>query len=275
MTLGDTFDLLAFGRFPAGMLHVTYDDTPRATTPAIEQAIAIEWERRTAEAQHSGRLLFNGHMFRYLRHDCSDLLHLTVGPTCYRDFVGTNLFNHHRVGEFGWERFSNPVGTTATLVTADGRIVYGRRSDRVAYHPLHVHTFGGALEAADRQTDGRIDAFDSVLRELHEELGLRVDEVLDLAAVAIVRDTEIMQPELLFEARVPLTLEQLIARWQTAESRDEHSELVWMAHAPQAVLEFIRTCGPIAPVAIAGLLLWGRARWGQAWYEQARGAQRA
>jgi len=285
--LGEAFDVLAFGRFPRDHFRVEYADVARPTTDTIEQAIALEWDRRKAEADLSGRLLFNGDLFRYLDHKIIAAivapggphagtgavgLNLYVGPTCYRDFVGTNLYNHHRLAEFGWERFSNPIGTTATIATVDGRIIYGRRSDRVAYHPGHVHTFGGALEPADRMADGRIDAFDSVMRELHEELALKPQEIRDLFAVGIVRDTEIRQPELLFEARVTLTSRELIERWPSAESADEHESLVSMEDAPGAIAPFIRENQPIAPVAVGGLLLWGRSRWGEDWYEESRRA---
>ncbi len=271
-TIGDTFDVMAFGRFPQGRLRVRLDPAPRPTNATIEDLIEAEWTRRTAQAQRSGGLLFNGGLFRYVDHAVngdSDAMTLVVGPSCYRDFVGTNLYNHHRVAELGWERFGNPIGTTATLTTADGCIVYGRRSDRVAYHAGHVHTFGGALEQQDQREDGRINAFDSLLRELREELSLTPDEFDPPVAVGLVRDREILQPELLFESRVRLTYEELIARWKTAESQDEHAELIRLDDAPEAIVPFIQTCGKIAPVAVAALLLHGRARWGQEWCDRA------
>jgi 8-oxo-dGTP pyrophosphatase MutT (NUDIX family) len=284
-TIGQTFDVLAFGRFAASRTEIVSDPTPRPTCDELESLIEAEWTRRRAEAERRGLMLFNGDLYRYLRHDVrsastgdnkdartvgmDDALTLTVGPGCYRDFVGTNLYNHHRMTEFGWESFANPVGTTATLTTADGWIVYGRRSDKVAYHASHVHTFGGSLEVADRGDDGHIDAFGSVRRELEEELGLAADEVSDLHAVGIVRDTEIVQPELLFEGSVALSFDELVNRWRKAESMAEHVELVRLADDADAIVPFIRTCGPIAPVAVAALLLFGRSRFGRPWFDAA------
>lgn len=262
-----SFDVMAYGRWGAERLCVDLDPSERATTPELEKAIEEEWERRVAEARRVGGLLFNGGMYRYVRHAVRGAeFHLTVGPTCYRDFVGTNLYNHHRVSEIGWERFSNPVGTTATLTTSDGRIVYGRRSDKVAYHASHVHTFGGAIEACDRDGSGRVDVFGGVQRELHEELGLRPEEYEPLACVGLVRDREILQPEMLFESRVRMTFDELVERWRGAEAKNEHVELVWLANEAEAVEPFLRSCGLIAPVAIAAVLLHGRSRWGEAWY---------
>lgn len=286
------FDILAFGHFLPKQVHVHLDPSPRPTTPQLEALIAEEWDRQIALAKHHGRELFNGSLMRYVDHavtldhavnqqtttaspnsprrqPAGSDLHLTVGPTCYRDFVGTNLFNHHRIEAFGWHRFANPIGTTATLTTRDGRICYGRRSARVAYHALHVHTFGGGLEASDRSPDGTIDPFASLCRELAEELNLARDELGDLLCVGLIRDKEIRQPEMLFEADLDLTADQLIGRWKSAQSRDEHDEIVTLSDTPEAIVPFIRHCGPIAPVAIGALFLHGRRRWGRRWFEDA------
>ncbi len=268
------FDVMAFGRFAPDRLRTGFDPAPRTTTPAIEEMIAAEWDRRVDEARGRNVLLFNGALYRYVAHrldgtGAEATLELVVGNTCYRDFVGTNLHNHHRLAEFPWNCFANPIGTTATLMTTDGRIVYGRRSERVAYHASHVHTFGGALEPSDRDNDGHIDAFGSVIRELNEELGLIPEDIREIVAVGLVRDREIRQPELLFEAHVLLSFAELNARWNNAKARDEHVELVALPAQPDAVVPFIRSCGPIAPVAVAGLLLFGRCRWGERWYDSA------
>ena len=264
------------GRYPPSQVRVTLDPSPRPTTPELDALIEAEWERQTALAKGTDRLLFNGPLMRYVRHEVTEPsnnrpaeLHLTVGPTCYRDFVGTNLFNRHRLGEFGWERFANPIGTTATLTTSDDQICYGRRSARVSYHSLHVHTFGGALEERDRTPDGSINPFGSLCRELVEELCLPREELRDLICVGLIRDNEIHQPEMLFEARLDLTAEELLARWNSAESKDEHDEIVSLPDEPDAIVPFIKNCGPIAPVAIGALFLHGRLRWGQDWYEKA------
>ncbi|MCA9255482.1 MAG: hypothetical protein KDA33_07580 [Phycisphaerales bacterium] len=270
------FVIDAAGRFSPDRVAVTFDDAPRPTTPEIDALIAVEWERQTAIASREDRLLFNGPLLRYLSHRVAldavghpARFEMVVGPTNYRDFVGTNLFNHDRIGEFGWERFSNPVGTTATLMTSDGRICYGRRSAKVSYHAEHVHTFGGAFEEADRLPDGSIDPFASVAREITEELGIARDELIDLTCVGLVRDKEIYQPELLFEASLPMTGAEVEQRWASAEAKDEHDALVFLADAPDAILPFVQSCGPIAPVATGALFLRGLLQWGEPWFETA------
>ncbi len=270
------FIIDAFGWFPPERVRVSTVDTPRPTTPALEVLIEKEWAHRLELARQTNGMLFNGPLLRYVDHavksDHSEkalVFHLTVAPTCYRDFVGTNLFNHHRLDEFGWHTFANPIGTTATLITADGLICYGVRSARVSYHASHVHTFGGSFEECDRRPDGTVDPFGSLTREILEELNVRPNELKDLACVGLVRDKEIHQPEMLFEATLDLTAAQLRRRWESAEARDEHDDLVTLPDQPGAIVPFIRSCKRIAPVAIGALFLHGRLRWGEDWFTSA------
>lgn len=269
------FVIDVLGRYPPSQVQTTFSDTPRPTTPELEALIETEWVRQTAVARQTDRVLFNGPLLRYIAHTVgapadgdAEVFHLCVGPTSYRDFVGTNLYNHHRLGEIDWTLFANPVGTTATLTTADGQICYGRRSSRVAYHAEHVHTFGGALEARDQGPDGSIDPFGSLCRELVEELGVAREELRDLLCVGLLRDKEIHQPEMLFEAGLDLTAEELRGRWESAESQAEHNALVTLADEPGAIIPFLNHCGPIAPVAVGALLLHGLLRWGDDWFNR-------
>ncbi len=267
------FDVV--GRFSPGQVRVTLNEAPRPTTAELEALIAEEWDRQVARSRQSGCVLFDGPLLRYVDHAVSPgaaedeaTFQLSVGPTCYRDFVGTNLYNHHRLGEIDWTLFANPIGTTATITTSDGQICYGRRSARVAYHAGHIHTFGGAFEPRDKAADGTIDPFGSLCRELVEELAVAREELRGLLCVGLLRDKEIHQPEMLFEAGVDLTADELRARWESAESQDEHDALVTLADEPDAILPFLNRCGPIAPVAMGALLLHGLLRWGHEWFSR-------
>lgn len=263
------FEILAAGRFAPRQVDVRHNPVPRPTTPELDRLIHAEWEIRKREADAQGRLLFNGNLLRYLSHDAGpDHFHLDVGPTCYRDFLGTNLYHRHRVEDFGWNRFANPVGTTATLILPGGMLIFGRRSSQVAWHAGYLHTFGGALEEIDRGDGPVIDAFAAVLRELHEEAGLTAADVEDLTCVGLIRDREIHQPELLFEARIRLSLAELFSRWRTAESAGEHVGLAAVEPHPGAIAPFLENYAPIAPVAAAAIFVHGLHKWGPGWFEE-------
>ncbi len=264
------FSVDAFGEFPPGHVHVHWTDAPRPTTADLDRSIGEIWERQLDECRNRGAILFNGTLVRWIGHRVEDgRLHVTAGPTNYCDFVGTNLYNRHRLGEIGRERFANPIGTTATVVSRDGWLIYGRRSHRVAYHAGFLHTFGGALEEADIRPDGSIDVFAAVRRELQEELTLGDNHLDALVCVGLIHDHEIWQPEMLFEAAVNLTRDELLGRLDQADAHQEHTAIESVRDEPDALVPFIRRAAPIAPVAVGAILLHGWRRWGLAWYENA------
>jgi len=267
----------AVGSFGPGKLRIVWQDRARPTTDELEELITAAWDAKVEQTQRTGGILFDGALARYLHHEvCDGCLELLVGPTSYRDFVGTNLANRHQVGRFGWQRFSNPVGTTATIITRDGWLLYGRRSARVAYHAGYLHTFGGSLEQCDVAAEtcgasgrGTIDAFASIRRELQEEIHLADDEIDELVCLGLIRDCEILQPELIFDATVRLRWEALLERLDPTDPYQEHVAIEACRDEPDALAPFLQGAGKIAPVAVAAVLLHGWRRWGHAWFDEA------
>ena len=264
------YTILAAGRFAKEQLRIAWTEQPRETTPEIERLIAAEWERRLAQAKEQGQILFNGELARYVAHQVrGGGLHITVGPTDYREFLGTNLYNGRRVEELGWQRFGNPLGTTGLILSAEDMIVLGRRSHRVAYHGGYLHTIGGALEKRDITDPAAIDCFAALLRELGEELSITEAEVGSMECIGLVRDTEIFQPELLFEVRLAVSTGELQARLDQTDAEQEHVGLECCPNRPEVVVNFLRAARPVAPVATATVMMHGLLTWGEEWYVQA------
>ncbi len=202
-------------------------------------------------------------------------LHLELGPTCYRDFIGTNVHNAAMVlaAEVG-HRFAtgatlaNPLGISVTIMTVDGFLVFGRRSDKVACHAGFLHTIGGMLEEPDRRDDGGYDIFGAAARELHEELGTYEEEVREMIVAGLLRDRMLHQPELLFEAASTLTRDNLKSRFDPTMADHQHTGIEFVHDDPEAIIPFIEQAAPVTPIAQAAMLLHGRHNWGVTWYEQ-------
>jgi len=262
------FTVDVFGVFRPDQLRITWCDESRPPHPVIDAMVTECWERFLAEARRENRRLFNGRLVRLLNHRLiGDMLTMAVGPTDYANFMGTNYANHARGDELGWEYFGNPIGISATIVTSDGWLLYGRRSNRVACHAGYIHTFGGGLEADERRADGCLDAFGSIRRELAEELAVKPDEVTELLCVGLIRDVWIRQPELIFETCLALTrseLEQRIAH----DHEQEHEAVVAVREEPDAVSPFLQAANRIAPIAVGAICLHGRRRFGEEWYAE-------
>ncbi len=256
--------------FEPGQVHVAWSREVPPADPAREAMIARTWDDCVRKARAEGVELFNGRLARYLRHGVDDgKLRIEVGPTDYAAFLGTNYHNPHRVAEFGWENYGNPLGTSATVITSDGWLLYGQRSRYVACHAGYVHTFGGGVEADECEPAGHCDIFASILRELEEELSLAGDEIERAICVGLIRDAIVRQPELIFDVHVRPSREQIEKRLASSPSAQEHDAIVAVRDEPDAVVPFIRAHRPIAPIAVGALLLHGRRRFGEAWYEKA------
>src|SRR5687767_11839877 len=133
----------AIGDWAAGQVHLTWTDLAlRRIHPEVEQIIDDAWARVTARP---GVHLFDGPMCRLESFEATpEALVLSLSPTSYKPFVGTNLQNPHLADSHGRDVMANPVGVSAALETGDGYLVLGRRNASVAYYPQRVHPFAGA-----------------------------------------------------------------------------------------------------------------------------------
>ncbi len=252
--------------YDEGGIRVVRKNHPRKREPMVESAINATWDAIEHERAAVGQQLYNGRLARLVSWTaCDNAAKLTVADTDYKSFLGTNLHNAHLHATFGDACFANAIGTSALILTRDGCIVMGRRSTKVAFHAGYLHTIGGMLEEPDRDGD-TYDVFAAMRREIREELNITDDEITDVRCTGLVRDTTIIQPELIFDAAVNLTVDQIRERFN-AETDEEHSALESVREDPEAVLPFIDNAGKIAPIAVAALMLHGRLTWGNTWYE--------
>ena len=251
----------AAGDWAPEQVHATRAPAP-PWHPRAEVAALVEsaW----AEAMsRPGVHLFDGPMCRLESWSAApDRLGLALSETTYKQFLGTNLTHPDLADRYGREVLANPVGVSPALLTADGFLMMGRRNASVAYYPNRIHPFAGALDPADA------DPFAAVRRELNEELGLTAPDVPDIRCTGIAEDLSIRQPELIFLARTTRTR----ARIEAALDRTEHYGS-WAVAADErsirAALEWGHADRGFTPVAVASLLLWGRAAFGSDWFQNA------
>jgi 8-oxo-dGTP pyrophosphatase MutT (NUDIX family) len=256
-------------RLQPSQLTQTWTDSLRDTTPDIEHEIARAWRERCSTAERDGRPLFNGELVRVAGHAASrGSLRLTLGQTCFRDFVGTNMRQASGGPKLEASQLANPLGVSAVVITQDGFLAFGRRRDDVAFHGGYLHTFGGLVEPSDRRSDGGVDILGAVLRELREEASIERSEIRDAWITGLVRDRALRQPELLFDVSVAVKRSELVARFDAGAAGQEHLAIEFVHDEPESIVPFLERAAPVAPVAAAALLLHGRNAWGEEWYEQ-------
>src|SRR5205807_1185166 len=96
------------------------------------------------------------------------------------------------------------------------------------------------------------DVFGAVRRELAEELGLTDPDLADVRLTGIAEDHQLRQPELIFRVRTTRTRARIESQVDTTEHHGS-----WSIPTTRAA------------VAVAALLLWGRAAFGTKWFELA------
>ncbi len=236
------FDFLVTGHWRPGQVRATWAEDSRPHIDVVEKVIEQAWSSANAQ---KGKKLFDGPMCRLEQWSATPgVLELTLSPTSYRIFFGTNLSNPGLAGQFGKSALANATGLSAGLMTSDGFLMLGRRNKSVAYYPGRVHPFAGSLEPRDAG-----DVFAAMQRELAEELSIKPDEVQNMHCAAIAEDRSIRHPELIFPVFLSLTRDQVEARLDAAEHETCRA-------LPLQVTDLERAIGDSELTPIAAATVW-------------------
>jgi hypothetical protein len=255
----------ALGDWGQGRVTIAWEDSSYCPPSDLSMAVERAWGEAKARL---GDALFDGPMCRMEGWTVSpQCLKVRLSHTSYKQFLGTNLRHGEWAGCLGRAVLANPVGVSSALLSADGRLMMGRRNACVAYYPNRIHPFAGALEPrAD------LNVFDEVRRELKEELNLEPGELESIHCTGIAEDESIRQPELIFRVESSLSEAEIASRLDKAEH-----EGVWSAPADRPSLTDLLKSPPsdFTPIALASLLCWGRAMFGDQWFFSAYGGPSA
>ena len=247
------------GNWGPGDVDVEWAPSGLKTVPAVEALVERAWAEALARP---GAHLFDGPMCRLERWRVSPdgrRLTLVLSETSYKPFFGTNMSHPELADRYGAGVMANPVGVSPALETADRFVLLGRRNASVAYYPGRIHPFAGALEPGDE--NGNV--FAAVRRELREELSLGRQDVVEVSCTGLVQEQALRQTELIFRARCSLTRHQVEQRLDPGEHRGIHA----VPTTPDAVAGAARD-PMLTPVGAAALLLWGKAAFGDEWFDR-------
>jgi len=250
------FRILQTGNWPAGDVSQAWTSSTRLTVPEVESAVETAWNLALSRP---GVHLFDGPMCRLESLSATDTrLRLELSKTSYKIFLGTNMSHPEFADQYGPGVMANPVGLSPALLTRDGYLLLGVRTDSVAYYPGRIHPFSGSLEPMDA------DLFSAVGRELSEELSLDADSISEIRCTGIVEDNSLRQPELIFAAESSRTRSEIEERLD----RVEHQSIFALRATAEGIESALRDEPQLTPVAQASLLLWGRLRFDLAWFEK-------
>jgi hypothetical protein len=263
------------GQFKAQDVQVEWRDQPHELEAPIQEVVESTWRTELDKTRHTRRKLYNGPLCRLLDCATDKGLKLILGPCDFKDFLGTNLTHAHLRYSHGPNTLADALGVSASVLSRDGFLTLGRRSEEVFYHAGRVHPIGGVVEPIG-DLPSAPSPFHTMRAELQEELCIGPEQITDLTCLGLVRDKHIVQPELIFDAVVDEDVSEIRNGFAQAPDGGEHVELVHVRHHPSSVITYIESSAEqLTPVALASLLLHGLRHWGTGWFASARGYLRS
>lgn len=100
-------------------------------------------------------------------------LHIAIGGTDFKHYAGSRDVASLR--RYGYAGIANPLSTDVAIITADNKLVLGKKTNGDAAGSLV--TFGGYSHPEKDIVDGKFDIFRTAEREIEEELGITQDEI--------------------------------------------------------------------------------------------------
>lgn len=262
----EEFEVLARGLFGRTDVSVEYRPGRFFREPAAGGLIDRAWRTYRDASERAGIAVYNGALFRLDAFRTVDgRLLLELSDTDFRECIGTASVEFRSL--FPGLPPANPLAASVALVTSDGKIVVEKRS-RVDSRRRPYHVIAGYME---RERDGsEPHPFDTLRREVREELGLDLDEG-DLVATGLVRAR--YSSEVCFRWRAPLSFDDVTETLARGKTDSEIETLEALDDSPPAAAAFLDAhFRDMAPPGRACLLLHGRDAYGEEWYEAARGA---
>ncbi len=254
--LAQLLRIRALGPWDAARVKCVRGESNFAPPASVRAQIEQVW---TVMSQKPGVHLFDGRMCRLESFSIEGAeLQMVLSETSYKSFAGTNMRSPQFGTQYGEGAMANPLGISVALISADEVLVLGRRNERVAYYPGRIHPFAGALEPEDG-----LDVFSAVRRELAEELNLSEPELGEMKCLGMAEDRRLVQPELICYAQVEKTLDELRGEMDEVE----HDAIVPIAVSPDVFERELSSAKLYTPIALATILLCGRERFGNGWFD--------
>lgn len=212
-------------------------------------------EKKIKESKEKKFMFYNGKNTRLLNFHATPVddtekkkITLSLGPVWWFDFtVANDLFglilqNEDQgfieryinldklinTGRCEYSKLSNLVVTASTILTADGKLLFTKRSEFVSSYP---NSYTSAIaenirpeeDGLEKKGNGSIPIFSTVIRGIKEELSPIILEYIDIKNIkllGITFDLGLFHPDFLLIVFVPLTYNQIVEIYARRPGKD-------------------------------------------------------
>lgn len=242
--------ILALGEGALDQVELVLDENQTLVLDSERQRAADQVCRQMRE---SGSVVTADPVYRLLGHALVEgRLQLTVGLGDYSQIVGMKAHPE-------WGMPCRVLAVLSVLTCPDG-IVIERRSQRVAVLPGRLHA-----APAGSVTPGET-LEQTLVREALEELGLEAREVRETRCLGLIHVEPVGVYLVCCSARTEVDIETIRSR--PKEGEWEQDELLCAPSDPESLTAWLeKHHQELTPGARAAILMEGRRRWGEAWFE--------
>ena len=225
--LNKYFKIIFFKQFTNQDLLISWQDKFPELSSARKQIEDHFWDSYLKQYPESN--LFNGNICRLISTEFNKTpIKLTLGPIQFK----THFFSLKKGNKFAENLNEKPktgLGVSTTIITSDDKILFMKRSDRVASNPGCFDVFGGHIDLESHQLqsgDTTPDPFIAITRELTEEIFLKQDQIDVLTGVGLIQNQINKQFELIFSCFTKTDAETIIKDAENASDRCEYSHII-------------------------------------------------
>jgi 8-oxo-dGTP pyrophosphatase MutT (NUDIX family) len=179
----------------------------RKINQEIENLSKLEWSKLLEEAQEQNKLAWDSELYRLEKvQEKEGRVLLTLSTVPFSIVKGMDKFIQ-QVNTLGEKYYSKSIYTKAVILTTDQKYIIGKVSKKT----LNKHEYnliGGVLSKSESEVNSGKDLFNSLLREIEEELGLTNKEILKTVLIGATLSTR-LKIGLIFLVTLNLNSEEL------------------------------------------------------------------
>ncbi len=164
-------------------------------------------------------------------------LRLVMRPTEYKVLLYSNRHVDKIKKQWGEQYLSKALGISANVLTKDNKLLMMRRSAHVGEYADCYDVFGGHIDCPKA---GEVpDCFLAMEKELYEELAIEASRI-KLKGIGLIEATAHAKPELLFDAEIDISSDDIIEKAAYAIDRKEYDVIFSINNEKSDLANFLR-----------------------------------